>query len=387
MPTRAAYAFARTGDLKSAVEVLESARARLVADSIERGRADLERLPSLGHADLYERYRSASERIAQLESIELGRKGLPANLDISAEQRTARARLDEVVADIQRITGYEGFFRQLTFDSIERTLTEPLVEGGRPVVGVYLAVTSVGGMVLIVHSGGVEPVWLDFTDDDLNSLLIKQEGEGIISGYLPGQLGGVPPLKALDEALPAISENLIQPIAGALERILRSSRVSVDPNTVILIPTGLLSLLPLHAAQYEDGGSKRTLLDEYKVAYVPSARALARSREAIAISSKRIPTLFGIGNPLPLPPGVPSLLFARTEVEEIGHLFGDRAEVTFGTDATRSAVERGLTRTSYLHFACHGQFNSQRPLESGLVLSAGEQLTLGDLLAGCQRSS
>jgi len=49
--------------------------------------------------------------------------------------------------------------------------------------------------------------------------------------------------------------------------------------------------------------------------------------------------------------------------------------------ATRPAVEKGLGIATYLHLSCHGQFNAQDPLSSGVILSNGEMITLRDLIA------
>jgi CHAT domain-containing protein len=90
---------------------------------------------------------------------------------------------------------------------------------------------------------------------------------------------------------------------------------------------------------------------------------------------------FGIANPMPLPEGVPPLVFARTEVEEISRLFGDQAKVLYDNQATRKAVMEQLRTAEYLHLSCHGQFNSWEPLESGILLSDAEQLTVTNLIS------
>ncbi|MGB9724558.1 MAG: CHAT domain-containing protein [Chloroflexia bacterium] len=72
---------------------------------------------------------------------------------------------------------------------------------------------------------------------------------------------------------------------------------------VILIPTGRLALLPLHAARLPDG---TYFLDHFTVTYVPSATALAEARRRAAAAAGPL-RLFGVGNPLPSVDGLRDL--------------------------------------------------------------------------------
>ena len=65
-----------------------------------------------------------------------------------------------------------------------------------------------------------------------------------------------------------------------------------------LIPTGRLSLLPLHAARYRVDGAEVCFLDEFTVAYAPSARAVASARVEAGRRGAAF-RLAGVGNPLP----------------------------------------------------------------------------------------
>ena len=50
-------------------------------------------------------------------------------------------------------------------------------------------------------------------------------------------------------------------------------------------------------------------------------------------------------------------------------------------EATVWATESGLEHSNDLDFACHGQYQTERPLASGLLLSGGDILTLAELFA------
>ena len=379
--TYAAYTFIHNGDLVSAVQVLESGRARLLSDVVERKRTDLENLAALGFQRLYEDYRAASERLERVEKVELSQDSRAPDFDISGDIRAARRELDAAIESIRQIPKYENFLRSVEFDVVQRTLTESSsTDGGEESVGIYLIVTFAGGAAIIVHSGGVESVWLDFDETELYGLLLERDGEKIVGGYLHGQFRSSLLRPSLDKMLDLIGEKIMQPVAQALHKLLLIKTNGKRPR-VILVPTGLLSLIPLHAAHYQVNGKAQTFLDDFTVAYTPSARALRHSQNTLTSLSNHLPSLVAIGDPLPLSDGLTSLTFAQAEVEEIATLFGSRAKLLFQTQATLRAVEAILDKAAYLHFACHGQFNAQKPLASGLILSNGERLTLSNVLA------
>ena len=186
----------------------------------------------------------------------------------------------------------------------------------------------------------------------------------MIGGYLVGQvMGEYQQLQAgLDRALPILRDRLVGPLAARL-RELGFQRAS-------LVPGGRLSLLPLHAADF----------DAVTFTYTPSARALQAGRDAARERAKLAPMLLGIGNPLP---NLQPLAFARTEVEEIAPQFAPAARhVLFERHATHAAVAASLPGATHLHFSCHGTFDVREPLDSALSLSGADKLTLRDLLDG-----
>jgi CHAT domain-containing protein len=179
----------------------------------------------------------------------------------------------------------------------------------------------------------------------------------------------------LNDVLPLLGVKVMQPVAETLK--------SLGVSSVTLIPTGRLALFPLHAAEYRVDGQVRRFMDEFTVTYTPSARALGSCRETFAAVAEDSPTLLGVGNPLPLPEEkYRSLVFAKPEMEEIAQLFGEGSTLLYEQQATREALDVRLGQTTYLHLSCHGTFNPDKPLESGVVLSNGEMLTLRDLLGG-----
>jgi len=219
-------------------------------------------------------------------------------------------------------------------------------------------------------------VWLDsFTEDDLERILLQEDIAGnVVSGYLVGQVeGDMQLLKTmLEQVLPIIGEEIMAPLAARLK--------SLGFDQAILIPDGQLSVLPLHAAQYCSGSSIVTFLDDFNVAYTPSARSLIASYAAAAgIANTRSPSLFAVSDP---PRNdVQRLPFASGEVSSIVLLFPPNAShPLYEDEATRQEVLTEIANHSYLHFACHGYFSPLEPLHSALLLQEDDDLTLSDLL-------
>ena len=76
---------------------------------------------------------------------------------------------------------------------------------------------------------------------------------------------------------------------------------------VTLILTGRLSLLPLHAARYRHDGREVCFLDQFAVAYAPSATALGEIRRRMTKREDAPLRLVGVGNPLPPVDGLRNL--------------------------------------------------------------------------------
>ena len=292
---RAAYAQARAGDLEGATATLEQGRARGLGEALARDRADLERVRQ-EDPEAHAQYQQAVARLRRVEQAERegpprGGRRAPSQVDLYEEARQAHEALQAAIARIRRIPGYEGFLTLPDWDDV--------AAAARPGVPLaYLAATPAGSLALVVHREAGRPaevrvVWADgFTEDDLDRLLVRREGDQVTGGYLPGQLFLREWLEeALQEALPLLGERLMGPLAACLREL--------GATGVVLVPCGRLALLPLHAARYRVDGAEACFLDEWDVAYAPSARVLEAARREAAKRKGVPPRLVGVGNPLP----------------------------------------------------------------------------------------
>ena len=379
LPGAAAYAWARLGKLEQAVAILENKRTRLLAEALEAARTDLERLPDLGHEAEYDAYRNAVERLASLRQRlqnpppEATRS---ARAELQRELKAAQADRQAAIAAIQAIEGYADFFKDVPFPRIAAAA------GNAPLV--YLLATPAGGLALIVDGGGVDAVWLGLTETELRKWLYGPADDPKLGGWFGAYAARRQNLdawrKTMDDVTHLLWGRVMEPVAAALERLGHPPATHDEQAPLVtLVPTGLLALLPLHAAWTPDPArptGRRYFLDDYAVRYAPSATGLARARGiADGVQGQ---ALLAIDEPQPVQGN--RLPNSRLEVAAIADLFPDRV-VLPGGQATRQAMLDALPGKSVVHFSCHGFNNWDDPLKTGLVMAHDEPLTVRDLMA------
>lgn len=201
-----------------------------------------------------------------------------------------------------------------------------------------------------------------FTSPKLSLLFVSREDfEAPLVFQIPRQLveiqdfvsrhfGTLDELRRLDERA---FRDFFAPFVAPL-----TDPVSAEGDLLWLVPHGLLHALPLHAL--EVGG--RLLGERNPVIRSPSASALRFCRGKRK-GSRRTALVLG--------DSVGGLPHAREEAREVAGIFGGLPAL--GDEATRSRLEAALARDrdgiDLLHFACHGVFDSKRPLRSGIVLA------------------
>lgn len=298
--------------------------------------------------------------------------------------KAAREELNSIIQQIQ--ARFPGLLARAGWPEICQALTvEQRV--------VYLAVTHHGGLALLLHArpgnGGPPSRKQDvtvralFTGDDRGHLL-RQLGEllvtfgkdeNVIGGYLPGQRrkDATWLSDALRQLLPLLGKRIIAPLA---EQLRESGATGV---TFLAGPP--LGLLPLHAAVWPKDGRVQGLLNDFDVSYAPAARVLGMARAVTRERSAQAPTLTAVADPPR--DDLPPLPFARAEVSAAAEFFGaDRRHILDPEHATPNTVERAGAEATYVHLACHGEFNLDDPLRSRFFLAEGTQLTMGDIMSG-----
>ncbi|MDQ2585253.1 CHAT domain-containing protein [Saccharothrix yanglingensis] len=329
----AAACCVRAGSPTRAVELFEQGRGLLLGHALD-SRTDLTAL-----AERHPPFAATfTELCAAFEDPDA---------DVAARRGLA-ARYDRLLADIRALPGFDAFLRP------------PTARDLAPAEGhaVAIAVSDFGSCALILSAAGeVTPVPLPA----LTPRAVAQEV-----------------LDFLDAVEDTRSERA-RTRAAALDRVMRTLEWTWDvlaepvldhlgtPGRVWWCPSGLLSLLPLHAAGHHGTGSL-SVVDRVVCSTTPTLRALAHSRRgtdparpradrALVVAMPRTP-----GHDVPLPGAEREAVVVRT------HLPGP-VDVVSGTAATRDAVLAALPKARVAHFACHGDSDLTDPSRSLLLLA------------------
>lgn len=271
--------------------------------------------------------------------------------------REARRALDEVIAEIQRVPGFEDFLATPTFDDVAEAATEaPLA---------YLAAAQHGGLALVVRGD-------DVTHIDLPGLgrePLEEAARQYLDSYTVFRDAPVAHRGDWDATLAEVTSWLWPRLMGPLLDELG------DAAAVTLIPGGVLGLLPLHAAWRTDGaraGGREYALDRLVISYAPNARSLRVSRAAALRSpGRRVLAIATSAGDLPL---------AAHESRAACAAFPDGGTM-LTTGLTVAGVADAMHAVDVVHFACHGHADLSTPLNSGLALAPGQVLTVRELMS------
>jgi CHAT domain-containing protein/HEAT repeat protein len=170
---------------------------------------------------------------------------------------------------------------------------------------------------------------------------------------------------AMDEAFEWLSVHLINPIDEYLKRW--------KIERLLIVPNRALNLIPFSALYYKDKENKKHyLVEEYEIGYAPSSTLQQICRER-ATDRKLDNSLTAIENP------TGDLRYAEQEVEILSKYFiAYSQQILRGQEASLERV-KNIEPKSFYHFACHGIYQWQQPLESGLLLAQHQKLQLSSL--------
>ncbi|MFE6104688.1 CHAT domain-containing protein [Streptomyces laurentii] len=358
---QASYLLARAGHPERAVEAMERGLACELSVTAGRGTQDLDALERTDPATAL-RYRQALARyrstVGAAPRAATGVPVLAAREEADAE-RAVRAAIEEIRA----IPGFERFLRADELADIVRAA------GGSPLT--YLVNAPWGSYVLTLprttHTTAdaaagttadartaVQAVPVpDVSSESLVHLLLVDPADPD-PGLLLAQEGGVlQRRRQLPRALDRLAA--LAPLLRPVARLLAD-----DPeNTAVVVPTGLLGVVPLHAVPLGEGG----VLDDLGTLTVsPSAAVYAACRAAAARPPRTVLRLVAVADPDGTLPG------SQAELAQIRGMFGD-SRCAVGSAATVDWVLGHLAEASYLHLGCHG---------SGGFDGAGGTLSLAD---------
>ena len=360
----AAYALARAGRAGEAVEAIEQARARQLSVSATRDTADLAQLAKMDE-QLAAAYRVAlaAHRMA-LDPA--GSAGAASPVGAGGGIAAAEREIQRLLPEIRRIPGLERFLQPASLADISGAAD------GHPVI--YLVSAPWGSYALIARPSAGEPAVDAIPVPEVTSTSIAQlitvSPTGAPGFFLAQAAKGAARPRLLRAAMRRLDEitPLIQPVADA----------AGDPgNIAIVIPTGLLGLLPL-AAVPVSGQAGQVLDDIGEIHLAPSAGVYGASRRRAPHSAQL--RLVGVADPA----GPRPLPAARAELATIRDIFppGAQTACAFGADATRAWVLAQIPGASHVHLACHGSSEFTGQAGGSLLLADNTRLTVADLIDG-----
>ncbi|MFC4536938.1 CHAT domain-containing protein [Sphaerisporangium dianthi] len=343
----AAVSLARAGDAEAALLALERGRGRMLAEALDRDRAQLDELERAGRGDLAAAFRRAGARLAALER---GGRDTTGG-DARAGREAAEEELQRIAAEVRRVPGHALFLAPAQIEEVRTVARDtPLA---------YVAAGAHGGVAVTAdRDGAVTARMLDGVDTEaLTPLLVEYLSAQEDRDADPDRWR-----RALARATEWLGEKAWGPVRAALP----------DAPSVGVVPCGLLAFLPVHAARLGDG---RHAIDDCVVTVVPSARILAACRDLAGRLQVRSLLTVDVADR----PGEAPLPHAGQEAAAVLGRFGAGRRLTAG-EATAGAVLDALPGHQVLHFACHGRDDLRRPLDSALLLAGAEMIRVSDLM-------
>lgn len=147
------------------------------------------------------------------------------------------------------------------------------------------------------------------------------------------------------------AKKLYQILLKPVEEHIREKR------QIAVVPHGILHYLPFEALMKDE---KYLGEQGFKFFYLPSASVYKYCREKNLLKKNH---LMAIANP------DGTLPHSEKEVKEIRKRFRKNARIFIGNDAKESTIKKNALHPDILHFACHGIFDSDHPMYSGLKLT------------------
>ena len=366
----AGYWLARTGRYREAVLALETGRAVGLTEVIGRDDAAvLQRLGAAGRADLAEEYRHAVEDFDDRTRLS------------SPDLRQSWSHLRDVAGRVAEVTGTDPLALFADYD----TITAETEDGAL----VYLGAAKAGGYALVVAARH-DPQYVDLPELDRATVteLVRDVAAGTptasgrtvslsTSPLLPG-LRDIEPLGATGVDRTAAALRTLWE-AGLMNVVLWSARGRV----VTLVPVGLLSLLPLHAAGMpgipgDEDTEWRHVGQFSAIRYAPNVRSLRRCRSTARQLAGPEQTLLAID----VPDGHGTSLG-----EHLRYVGRETAEITRRWNGRPTSPRHGCTwaefqaaadRHTVWHIACHGSVDPDSIMDSRLYF-ADRQVTLEEL--------
>jgi CHAT domain-containing protein len=157
--------------------------------------------------------------------------------------------------------------------------------------------------------------------------------------------------------LPSLTEKIKRHLNLLYRQLIGPLAPSLQDRNLIIIPQGGLHYLPFHALHDGD----QYLIERCEISYAPSA---AIFQHCLRIGEHRSDRALLMGVSDEQTPRI------HDEIRSISGIFGNTTAFV-DEAATADALRLHSTAADVVHLACHGQFRSDNPLFSALLLANG----------------
>ena len=359
------------GQLEQAIETLERGRALLWSE-MRHLRTSVDQLlhadPELGHKftvlnrDLEELTKSIAPSHKLSREYVLAddlRAGDQFGSILRRQRKLLKAR-DELLSQIRALPGFDRFLLFPLFDTLRSAASSG------PVIIVNLSELRSDILILLHNaSPSLIPTPTDFYERAIalkDKLLDSRVKDGLDSSKY-------------DRTLASVLAELYELVGKPVIDRLRQLQVP-DQSRIWWCPTSVFCSLPLHAMGPlpSDDGERRYFLDLYICSYTPSLTALIQSRNRDSGSrSSDHPSVLLVAQPDPSLPTVGGEIQVVQALDtEVTSLISDKA--------TPAAVLDGFHHHRFVHFACHGTLEENKPFEAGFELHGNKRLTLLEIV-------
>jgi CHAT domain-containing protein/tetratricopeptide (TPR) repeat protein len=361
-------------DRSAAMLAAEAGRARLLSDSLS---IDAVRPDEIEQPEIRQRIAAARDRRnwlrAQLGFAQIGSG--PSTRELSDDdRRRLQAELHEANEIYTALCRQHGLVRAPA-PPTKAELAVAIPRGGALVLPLLF---GSGTFVFIFTERANYPTVIEMPHLSRDRISERLSGEdrwlGAYDSHFRAQQGKSGPAAArwrnqIAGTMTWIWETFLTRIDEFLRDTVRLHRGA----EVVLMPSGLLGLLPLHAAGPSPDGP--TFGDHWTVSYAPGMRAHAVCQARARARTGSAAPLLAVLDPDGSLPG------ARAEATMLKRVFG-RAEhppdIHVGAEAKLAAVMARLPAARCFHASTHGAHNVFQPTLSSLKMADGE-LTLDSL--------
>lgn len=346
----AAEAAILASDGGSAIEFIESNKTRFL-QAIYKRRSQR---PSGVSEDIWLRYEQAVDRRAELHAVRRSSLALK-KPELDTLIKEAELEFSQAQSNIEFANAGENVTKtvQFMFPSWEN-LTKSIPDDH---VAIYITYGRGLGIICVGSDKRTRKPWTkvrmyENIELDLSRLILE----------FSNVLGTV---NTVQDSIEKWQEN-ISYVCTELGKMLWPSIIKTIPtNTkkIILLPSGGLNILPLHAAILADGSRVN---EKYIITYAPSLGIMSQIK-GNRTRSKKSSSIGQVINPT----NDQKLPFSRLEAYEIAKNFAE-AKTIVGDDATVEHVLTLLKDTNIFHFTGHAYYDVKEPFGSGLMCAGGK---------------